>query len=315
MIPVTPFRVMTSEPIRPRHLSGNMEVVARDIRDSLARRWLRSTTPFRFGAFDNTTPAVQRTMLIVPSVDLLLTGVYVGFYAATTVTCTVTVNVNGSPVYVRTFTGLGATMRLDWSEGFAELTEAQSVTIVAEASGTVNNLHVGLAMEHDRFQGAPPSPPSPVRFGYTDPASLRTILNTFSAAVASAISDDENAEGQTDIDLIRGPSGVASGTVTSDTYTIQIPDTGRTVKSATLYVVADVGVVLTARIIDASAVTQHTLQGTGIDSSTAVTDTDVVGDTQPGAGATSAANDWTLVFSVGGAAGTIQESYVSIEWE
>ena len=108
---------------------------------------------------------------------------------------------------------------------------------------------------------------------------------------------------------------MASGTVTADLYTIQIPDVGRTIKSATLYLVADVGVVLTLRFLNAAAATQHTLSCTGVDSSTAVTDTDVVGDTQPGSGATSSANDWTLLFSATGAAGTIQESYVSIEWE
>lgn len=315
MIPVTPFRTMTSEPVRPRHLSFNTEVVARDIRDSLDRRWIRSTTAFRFGTFSNATDAVQRTMLIVPSVDLLLTGIYVGLYAATTVDCTVTVSVNGSPVYERTFTGLGATARLDWSEGFAEITEAETVTVVAEATGTVNELHIGLAMEHDRFQGALPTAPSPARFGYTTPAALLTTLNTFSAAAAAAISDDENAEQSTDVSIIRGPSGVASTFVTAERYTIQVPDTGRTIKTATLYVVADVDVVVRATFYNAAAVSQHVLSCTGVDSSTAVTDTDVVGDTQPGSGATSAANDWTLIFSVSGAAGTIQESYVSIEWE
>ena len=191
MIPVTPFRVMTSEPVRPRHISGNMEVVARDVRDSIARRWLRSTTPFRFGTFDNTTALVQRTLLLVPSVDLLLTGVYVGLYAATTVTCTVKINVDGNTVYEKEFTGLGATARVDWSEAIAKLAEAVSVEIIATASGTVNNLHVGLAMEHDRFQGAPPTEPSPVRFGYTAPTTLRTTLNTFSAAAAGGITAHE----------------------------------------------------------------------------------------------------------------------------
>jgi hypothetical protein len=316
MIPLVPFKQNTSEPIRPQHISENMEVVARDIRDNILQRWMRTTTIHRLGAMTNTSPAAHCKLTIPTSTGSIVSGIYLGLYSASTVT--VTVSIDGSAVFTKQIVGGGATTRVDWIEALAgDNSASYTITVVVTGSGTwsVDELHVGLAIEHDRFQFAPPAAPTPTRFGYTTPAALRTSLNTFNAAADTAVDADTAADEQTDYDVLRGPSGVADTFVTADRYTYRIQDLKRTIKTASLVLVADSGVTVTATIANASAVTQHVLTAAGTGTSNEIIDTDVVGDTQPGGFVYNSGADWTVVFAVSAGTGTIHECYLVLEWE
>lgn len=315
MIPLVPFKQNTSEPIRPPHISENMEVVARDVRDNLLQRWMRTTTIHRFGSMTEASPTSHCTLTLKSSVQVVLSGVYIGLYSANS--ATVTVTVDGDTVYTKTLVGLGATTRVDWSEAVASSGNGVDIVVTVTGTGTwtVNELHIGLALEHDRFQGAPPTAPTPTRFGYTTPAALRTSLNTFNTDADTAIDADTAADEQTDYDVLRGPSSVAHTVVTADAYTYQIPDLGRTIKSAALVLVADSGITITATIANAAAATQHTLTAVGTGTLNEVVDYDAVGDTQPGSTVTDSANNWTVVFALTAGTGTIHECYLVLEWE